>query len=79
MSTEMTSPVAGRYASQATGATLRLLPGHWQELFGYRPLLAESFADPEAYAGTPYKASNWEPLGWSEGYSRIAPAFTSPK
>jgi hypothetical protein len=46
------------------------LPGQWQQCFGYRPLLAESFTDPEAYAGTCYKASNWEAVGWSAGYSR---------
>jgi hypothetical protein len=57
-------------ASQALGAALRALPQQWQERFGYRPLLAESFTDPEAYAGTCYKASNWEPVGRSAGYSR---------
>ena len=57
-------------ASQAMGAALRALPQQWREHFGYRPLLAESFTDPEAYAGTSYKASNWEPVGMSEGYSR---------
>jgi len=57
-------------ASQAMGAALRVLPDHWGEAFGYRPLLAESFTDPEAYAGTCYKASNWEPVGHSAGYSR---------
>lgn len=30
----------------------------WTEQFGYRPLLAESSTDPEAYAGTSYKATN---------------------
>ena len=57
-------------ASQSLGAALRALPGQWREHFGYRPLLAESFTDPEAYAGTCYKASNWEPVGFSAGYSR---------
>ena len=57
-------------ASQAMGAALRALPAQWQERFGYRPLLAESFTDPETYAGTCYKASNWEPVGFSAGYSR---------
>jgi hypothetical protein len=57
-------------ASQAMGAALRVLPGQWQQRFGYRPLLAESFTDPEAYAGTCYKASNWEAAGLSAGYSR---------
>lgn len=57
-------------ASQALGAALRALPEQWQERFGYQPLLAESFTDPEAYAGTCYKASNWEPVGFSAGYRR---------
>lgn len=57
-------------ASQAMGAALRALAGQWQQSFGYRPLLAESFTDPEAYEGTCYKASNWEAVGFSAGYSR---------
>jgi hypothetical protein len=57
-------------ASQAMGAALRALPEHWQQSFGYRPLLAESFTDPEIYAGTCYKASNWTAVGFSAGYSR---------
>ena len=57
-------------SSQALGAALRALPEQWRQHFGYRPLLAESFTDPEAYAGTCYKASNWEAVGYSVGYSR---------
>ena len=57
-------------ASQVLGAALRALPAQWQERFGYGPLLAESFTDPEAYEGTCYKASNWEAVGWSAGYGR---------
>ncbi len=57
-------------ASQSMGAALRVLPQQWKERFGYRPLLAESFTDPEAYEGTCYKASNWEAVGYSAGYSR---------
>jgi hypothetical protein len=61
---------APNLASQALGAALRVLREQWEQSFGYRPLLAETFSDPEAYAGTCYKASNWEPIGWSAGYSR---------
>jgi len=61
---------APNLASQVLAAALRALPGQWMERFGYRPLLAETFTDPEAYAGTCYKASNWEAVGFSEGYSR---------
>jgi len=61
---------APNLASQVMSAALRGLRHHWEAAFGYRPLLAETFTDPEAYAGTCYKASNWEPVGWSAGYSR---------
>jgi hypothetical protein len=57
-------------ASQSLAAAVRVLPEHWQQHFGYRPLLAETFTDPEAHAGTCYKASNWEPVGFSAGYRR---------
>lgn len=65
-------------ASQCLGAALRALPDQWHEHFGYRPLLAESFTDPEAHAGTCYKASNWEPVGFSAGYSRHRADFYVP-
>ena len=65
-------------ASRAMGAALRALPVQWAEQFGYRPLLAESFTDPEAYAGTCYKASNWEPVGMSAGHSRHRADFYVP-
>jgi len=69
---------APNLASQTMGAALRALPEQWREHFGYRPLLAESFTDPEAYAGTCYKASNWEAVGHSAGYSRQRADFYVP-
>lgn len=52
-------------ASQMLGAAVRDLPVQWEELYGYRPLLAETFTDPESHAGTCYKAAGWEPAGLS--------------
>ena len=57
-------------ASQVLALACRALPAQWEERFGYRPLIAESFTDPEGYAGTCYKASGWEPVGMSDGNSR---------
>ena len=62
-------------ASMAMGAALRALPTQWREAFGYRPLLAESFTDPESHAGTTYKATNWRALGTTAGYSRSRADF----
>jgi hypothetical protein len=69
---------APNLASQVLGAAVCALPAHWQAHFGYRPLLAESFTDPEAYAGTCYKATNWEAVGWSAGYRRHRADFYVP-
>jgi len=69
---------APNLASQTMAAALRALPTHWQERFGYRPLLAESFTDPDSYAGTCYKASNWVPVGFSAGFSRHRADFYVP-
>ena len=65
-------------ASQALAAALRALPGQWVERFGYAPVLAETFTDPESYAGTCYKASNWQAVGSSAGYSRHRADFYVP-
>jgi hypothetical protein len=69
---------APNLASQSLAAAVRALPDQWRQHFGYRPLLAESFTDPEAYAGTAYKASNWETVGFSAGYSRHRADFYVP-
>jgi hypothetical protein len=65
-------------ASQALAAACRALPEQWQQHFGYRPLLAESFTDPEAYAGTCYKASGWVPVGFSAGHRRHRADYFQP-
>ena len=57
-------------ASQCLGAGLRALVGQWELEHGYRPLLAESFSDPESHEGTVYKATNWEQAGVTKGFSQ---------
>lgn len=69
---------APNLASQSLAAAVRALPDQWRRHFGYRPLLAESFTDPEAFAGTAYKASNWAAVGMSAGYSRHRADFYVP-
>ncbi|MDA0767701.1 MAG: DUF4338 domain-containing protein [Verrucomicrobia bacterium] len=57
-------------ASQCLGFALRELPARWLEEHGYRPLMAESFSDPESHAGTVYKATNWICAGETKGFSQ---------
>jgi len=65
-------------ASQVLAMACRALPEQWQDRFGYTPLLAETFTDPEAYAGTCYKASGWQAVGMSQGHSRHRADFYVP-
>lgn len=62
-------------ATRCMGLALRELPRHFEEKYGYRPLLAESFSDPQLHEGTIYKASNWTPLGFSKGFRRHKSEF----
>jgi hypothetical protein len=70
-------------ASACLAASARDLPIQWEECFGYRPLLAESFTDPESHAGTCYKASGWEAVGFSgrdgRHYAERLPEPLGPK
>ena len=70
-------------ASRMLGAAVRDLPVQWEELHGYRPLLAETFTDPESHAGTCYKASGWQAIGYSgkdgRHYAEKFPGEARPK
>jgi hypothetical protein len=57
-------------ASQVLALATRALPKHWQDRFGYQPVMAESFTDIELFHGTCYRACGWEAVGQSAGYSR---------
>jgi hypothetical protein len=57
-------------ASQCLGLALRELPAQWHAEHGYRPLLAESFSDPESHHGTVYKVTNWTYAGDTKGFSQ---------
>lgn len=57
-------------ASRILGAATKALPEQWRTLFGYVPVLAETFTDIESFEGTCYRACGWEALGETQGYSR---------
>jgi len=65
-------------ASQALAAACRSLPEQWEDRFGYRPLIAESFTDPESFTGTCYKACGWEAVGMSQGHQRHRADYYRP-
>ena len=57
-------------ASRVLGLAVAALPEHWQQRTGVCPLLAETFVDPERYAGTCYQAAGWEEVGGTAGFAR---------
>lgn len=71
------------WSSAVLAASLRDLPAQWEEVFAYRPLLAETFTDPETHAGTCYKAAGWAAVGMSRAlgkhYADLYPGIPRPK
>ena len=59
-------------ASRVLGLAVKALPAAWEARLGKRPLLAETFVDPEGYKGTCYHAAGWTKLGHTQGYARVA-------
>jgi hypothetical protein len=57
-------------ASRILRLSLERLESDWHRHYGHGLLLAETFVDIEAYAGTCYKASNWIELGKTKGFER---------
>ena len=43
----------------------------WPKLYGYQPVLLETFVDQERYAGTCYKAANWAHVGQTKGRGKL--------
>ena len=65
-------------ASHALGLAVRQLPGDWERLHGYRPVLCESYVDSTQYAGTCYRAANWQRIGETAGRTKDGPAKAKP-
>jgi hypothetical protein len=43
----------------------------WEQRYGYRPVLLETFVDTTRFRGTCYKADNWIQVGLTQGRSRM--------
>ena len=65
--------------SHILGQVVRRVKEDWQERWGYSPVLAETFVDPQYYEGSCYKAANWQYLGMTtgEGLVRKGKTYTT--
>jgi len=55
------------------------LASDWQERFGHRLVLLETFVDPQRFHGTVYRAANWSYLGLTQGYRRIRQGYSTTR
>jgi hypothetical protein len=54
-------------ASRVLSLALSRLAGDWEDRYGVRPVLVETFVDPERHVGTCYQAANWRCVGHTAG------------
>ena len=57
-------------ASKVLGMSMATIADDFEQQYGYRPLLIESFVDTERYSGTCYQAANWLAIGKTKGRGR---------
>jgi hypothetical protein len=61
-------------ASKVLALVLARWPADGEQRYGLRPLLAETFVDPQHFTGRCFTAANWRCLGASQGRGRLGPA-----
>ncbi len=57
-------------ASHVLALSTRQIGDDWVQVYGYRPVLIETFVDPTRFAGTCYRAANWQFVGHTAGRNR---------
>ena len=60
-------------ASKILATVSRQLPNDWQQRYGYRPVLLETFVETPRHRGTCYKAANWVNVGQTTGRGKKGP------
>lgn len=58
-------------ASMVLAQAARVLPHHWQDQYGLRPVLLETFVETPRFRGTCYRAANWIYLGRTQGRGKL--------
>ncbi len=70
--------VFANLASCFLACMTRRLCDDWLQVHGHGVLLAETFCDPEIFAGTMLKAAGWTCLGETKGFARSNGRYTDP-
>ncbi len=62
---------AQNLASRILSGVVRQLPQHWQNRYGYAPVLMETFVEQRRFRGTCYRAANWLHIGQTKGRGKL--------
>jgi hypothetical protein len=54
-------------ASYTLSQSVKRLAHDWLERYNYKPILLETFVDPDRFTGTCYRAANWNLIGKTSG------------
>lgn len=63
----------GNLQSKVLSLALGRVAEDWQQRYGVRPLLVETFVDRSRFHGLSWAAANWQRLGTSQGRGRLGP------
>lgn len=65
-------------ASSVLALMARVVVRDWQALYGYSPVLLETFVDGRRFKGTCYRAANWLHLGQTQGRGKLDRHYRRP-
>lgn len=60
-------------ASKILSTNARFLSDDWDQKYNIRPVLLETFVEKKRFAGTCYKAANWQLCGQTKGRGKLGP------
>ena len=63
-------------ASHVLSRALAQVAEHWHTRYGQRPVLVETFVDPQRFRGSSYQAANWVRVGHTAGGKQAHPNGT---
>jgi hypothetical protein len=62
-------------ASHILGRMAKIIPADWQRLYAHPIYWLETFVDTSRFAGTCYRAANWQEIGTTQGRGHRAPTL----
>jgi Domain of unknown function (DUF4338) len=58
-------------ASRVLAQAARQVAADWFQFYSIKPLIAETFVEPNRFEGTCYRAANWNEIGLTTGYAKV--------